>query len=97
LKKPYLKDRLPNQLCHLCDQAFCINHKRKEEGVCEINHETYYKNHPGAQYNIYRMYKEWKRDYKEIKLEETSSNKREIVVIPKEISGKVNTEVGAEV
>ena len=49
LKKLHLKDSLPTQLCLLCDQAFCVDRKGKEEGVCEINHETYYRNHTAAQ------------------------------------------------
>ncbi|KAJ5279339.1 hypothetical protein N7478_004711 [Penicillium angulare] len=42
--KPYLEDNLPNQLCLLCTRAFCVDHKGKEDGVCEINHVTCYRN-----------------------------------------------------
>lgn len=40
-------------ICLLCDRGFCPRHAsrddaahgKKEEGVCEINHTTYYRNH----------------------------------------------------
>ena len=35
-------------VCLLCDRPYCQLHKAKEEdGVCEINHQTYYAKHPG--------------------------------------------------
>ena len=34
-----------DQTCLLCDRNFCEKHKGKEEGVCEIYHETYYRKH----------------------------------------------------
>lgn len=36
----------PTQLCLLCDRNYCNDHKGNEDGVCEINHTTYYRNHP---------------------------------------------------
>ena len=32
--------------CLLCNKKFCERHKGKEEGVCETNHVSYYRNHP---------------------------------------------------
>lgn len=32
--------------CLLCNKVFCERHKGKEEGVCETNHVSYYRNHP---------------------------------------------------
>jgi len=32
-------------LCLLCDRLYCERHKGKEDGVCEINHMTYYRAH----------------------------------------------------
>lgn len=34
-----------DQTCLLCNRNFCEKHKGKEEDVCEVNHETYYRNH----------------------------------------------------
>jgi hypothetical protein len=34
------------QTCLLCDRNYCKKHSGTEEGVCEINHRSYYKNHP---------------------------------------------------
>jgi hypothetical protein len=34
-------------LCLLCDRLYCEKYKGKEEGVCEINHLTYYRKHYG--------------------------------------------------
>ena len=33
------------QHCLLCNRNYCTKHSGKEESVCEIRHETYYKNH----------------------------------------------------
>jgi hypothetical protein len=57
-RKTHLKDNLPNKTRLLCNRAFCVDHKETEEGVCEINHESYYRNHPGDQKILYRMYEE---------------------------------------
>ena len=32
--------------CLLCNRKFCESHKGGSDGTCEINHATYYKNHP---------------------------------------------------
>lgn len=32
-------------ICLLCSHPYCEAHKGKEEGVCEINHTTYYQRH----------------------------------------------------
>ncbi|PVH70652.1 hypothetical protein DL98DRAFT_521501 [Cadophora sp. DSE1049] len=93
LKKPHLKDNPPTQLCLLCDRAFCVDHKGKEEDVCEINHETYYRNHPAAQKYLYRTYEDWESGYKQMMVDETSGDEREVVVGRKENDGKA--EVGA--
>ncbi|KAL5040863.1 hypothetical protein BDW71DRAFT_201829 [Aspergillus fruticulosus] len=58
LRKPHLKDTL----CVLCSRPFCVDHKGKENGVSEINHETYYRNHPATQKYLYRTYEDWKKD-----------------------------------
>lgn len=34
------------QICLLCDRSYCKDHSGAEKGVCEINHESYYRNHP---------------------------------------------------
>ncbi|KAL5332130.1 hypothetical protein BJX70DRAFT_408478 [Aspergillus crustosus] len=62
LRKPYPKDTLPIQLYILCNHPFCVNHKGKEDGVCEINHKIYYQNHPATQKYLYRTYEDWKKD-----------------------------------
>ncbi|KAH7193880.1 uncharacterized protein B0J16DRAFT_86859 [Fusarium flagelliforme] len=72
LRKPHLKDNLPNQLCLLCNRAFCVDHKGKQERVCEINHESYYLNHPGDQKYLYRRYEDWKKDNDQKMVDETS-------------------------
>ncbi|BDD63415.1 hypothetical protein MAP00_008307 [Monascus purpureus] len=72
LRKPHLEDTLPIQLCVLCNRPFCIDHKGKEDGVCEINHETYYRNHPAAQKYLYRTYEDWKKDSDQMMIDEMS-------------------------
>jgi len=84
LKKPHLKDSLLTQVCLLCDQAFCINHKKKKKSVCKINHETYYCNHSAAQNYLYQTYENYERDYKQMMVNETSKNERKVVVEQKE-------------
>lgn len=42
-RQPQLPQYGPSKLCLLCDNLFCAKHKGKDEGVCEINHETYYR------------------------------------------------------
>ena len=78
LRKPHLKDNLPTQLCVLCSRAFCIDHKGKEDGVCEINHETYYRHHPEAQGYLYRTYEDWKKDGEQVMVDEME-NEGEVV------------------
>jgi hypothetical protein len=34
------------QPCLLCDRNYCKIHSGTEEGVCEIDHVSYYNNHP---------------------------------------------------
>jgi hypothetical protein len=80
LRKPHLKDNLPTQLCLLCNRAFCVDHKGKEDGVCEINHETYYRNHPATQEYLYRTYEDWKEDSEQVMVDEMSGNEGEVVV-----------------
>jgi hypothetical protein len=96
LRKPHLEDNLPNQLCVLCNRAFCVDHKGKEEGVCEINHETYYRNHPDLQENLYRTYEDWKKDYEELMAYEAWGDEREEVVGEKENGGKAEVGAGKE-
>ena len=84
LRKPHLQDNLPNQLCVLCNRAFCVDHKGNEDGVCEINHETYYRNHPDAQAYLYRTYEDWKKDYEQLMIDEMSGNEGETGVGKKE-------------
>ncbi|KAJ5121268.1 uncharacterized protein N7515_009229 [Penicillium bovifimosum] len=80
LRKPHLKDNLPTQLCLLCTRAFCVDHKGSEDGVCEIDHETYYRNHPAAQEYLYRTYEDWKKDGEQMMVDEMSGNEAELVV-----------------
>jgi hypothetical protein len=96
LRKPHLKDNLPTQLCLLCNRAFCVDHKGKQEGVCEINHETYYRNHPGDQKYLYRRYEDWKKDYDQKMVDETSGDDGEMVVERKENSRKAEVEAGKD-
>jgi hypothetical protein len=93
LRKPHLEDRLPNQLCFLCNRPFCVDHKGEKDGVCEINHKTYYSNHPAAQSYLYRTYEDWERDYKQMLVDEMSGNEREVVGGQKE-NGWNNKPVG---
>ena len=72
LRKPELKDKLPKQLCLLCDRPFCIDHKGSEDGVCEINHETYYRNHPALHGRLYRTYEDWRKDHEQIMADDLS-------------------------
>jgi hypothetical protein len=81
LKNPQLKDTLPTQLCLLCDRAFCVDHKGKEDGVCEINHETYYRNHPAARKHLYRTYEDWQKDNEQMMIDEASDNEGKVVVV----------------
>lgn len=71
-RKPHLKDNGPRQLCLLCNRYFCADHKGNKEGVCEINHETYYRNHPEMQRHLYATYEDFKRDYDEMMAAEAS-------------------------
>jgi hypothetical protein len=41
------------QTCLLCDRDFCEMHKGAELQVCEINHISYYRNHPQLHHGIY--------------------------------------------
>jgi hypothetical protein len=41
------------QTCLLCDRDFCEMHKGTELQVCEINHISYYRNHPQLHDGIY--------------------------------------------
>jgi hypothetical protein len=88
LRKSHLKDNLPNQLCLLCCRAFCVDHKGKEDGVCEINHETYYYKHPAAHGHLYRTYEDWKKDHEQLVIDEMSGNEGEVVV-----AGETESEV----
>lgn len=74
MRKPHLKDKLPIQRCVLCDRPFCVDHKGKEYGVCEINHDTYYRNHPTLQKYLYRTYEDWKKDSEQMMVDEMSEN-----------------------
>lgn len=42
-KRPISKGLIKH--CSLCRRFYCENHKSREEGVCEINHQTYYFRH----------------------------------------------------
>ena len=64
VRKPYLQDTLPIELCVLCNRPFCANHKGIRDGVCEIDHVTYYYKHPDAE-NIYRTYEDWRSNVEE--------------------------------
>ncbi|KLU91052.1 hypothetical protein MAPG_09576 [Magnaporthiopsis poae ATCC 64411] len=35
----------PVEDCILCARQFCHEHRGKDQGVCEINHQTYWENH----------------------------------------------------
>lgn len=89
LRKPHLKESLPIKLCLLCDRAFCVDHKGKEEGVCEINHVTYYRNHPAAQEYLYRKYEDWEMDQKRMQVEDDWISGDEGVLERKEKGGKM--------
>lgn len=41
------------QTCLLCDRGFCEMHKGVDLQVCEINHISYYQNHPQLHHGIY--------------------------------------------
>ncbi|KAL2068380.1 hypothetical protein VTL71DRAFT_16478 [Oculimacula yallundae] len=43
------KQKGPASECYLCARFYCAAHKGKETNVCEINHRTYYYNHPRLQ------------------------------------------------
>lgn len=49
-RKPWYKggEVLP-EACLLCSHIFCETHKNQQgvNGVCEYNHNTYVRNHPG--------------------------------------------------
>ncbi|KAL3473604.1 hypothetical protein BJX99DRAFT_233193 [Aspergillus californicus] len=77
-RKPYLRDKLPTQLCVLCNRSFCVDHKGKEDGVCEINHLSYYRNHPAAQGHLYRTYGEWLKDHEQM-IDECSEKEEAVV------------------
>ena len=96
LRKPHLKDNLPTHLCLLCDRPFCVDHKGKQEGVCEINHETYYRNHPAEQKSLYRTYEDWEKDYEQMMVDEASGDDREVVVGRKKTGGKAEVEAGKD-
>ncbi|KAL7808737.1 hypothetical protein V8C44DRAFT_335230 [Trichoderma aethiopicum] len=74
VRKPHLQDKPPVMLCLLCDRPFCDEHKGKQYGVCEVNHVTYYRNHPERRNEIYRTYDDWKKDYDEMMLGEMSAD-----------------------
>lgn len=48
--------------CLLCNRNFCLAHslKESEEPVCEVNHQTYYRNHREFQ-DIYPSLSERKK------------------------------------
>jgi hypothetical protein len=94
LRKPDLKDNLPTLLCLLCNRPFCVDHKGEKDGVCEINHETYYRKHPAAQKYLHRTYEDYERDYEEMMIDEMSGDERKAMARRrKENGGKA--EVGA--
>jgi hypothetical protein len=76
LRKPRLQDTLPIELCVLCNRPFCAKHKGIRDGVCEINHLTYYYKHPGAE-NIYRTYEDWRRSNVERDEQEEQTEREE--------------------
>ncbi|WQF84031.1 hypothetical protein CDEST_09045 [Colletotrichum destructivum] len=41
------------QRCLLCNRDFCNEHRGNEESVCEINHQTYFRQHPDLHGKIY--------------------------------------------
>lgn len=41
IKKPFWKQTGLSRVCLLCNNPFCEFHKGEEDGVCEINHDTY--------------------------------------------------------
>ncbi|EJT70139.1 hypothetical protein GGTG_12312 [Gaeumannomyces tritici R3-111a-1] len=44
-KHAHLETQGPVRDCILCARKYCEEHKGKDEGVCEINHQTYWDNH----------------------------------------------------
>lgn len=41
VRKPQHKQDGPSKICLLCNNRFCEKHKGGDEGVCEMNHDTY--------------------------------------------------------
>jgi len=48
-KRLDIKGGVATTRCLLCNRTYCDVHKGEAEGVCEINHYTYFKNHFGFQ------------------------------------------------
>lgn len=40
--------------------------------MCEINHETYYRNHPEYKECLYRTYEDWKKDNEQMMVDKMS-------------------------
>lgn len=60
-RKPSHKEQGQVQDCVLCNRDYCESHKSADQpGVCEINHHTYYKNHPDIQ-AIYPSLELWEQ------------------------------------
>lgn len=53
--------------CILCARYFCDKHKLKEcdYNVCEINHQTYYRKHPGLHSFIFPSLEAFQKELKE--------------------------------
>jgi hypothetical protein len=76
LRNPHLQDKFPTKICHLCGRPFCDDHKGKEDDVCEINHETYYRNHPELQEYLFRTYEDWLEENEKMMADEMSGDER---------------------
>lgn len=73
-RKPHLTDTLPIQRCVLCNRPFCADHKGEHNGVCEIDHVSYYRNHPALQNYLYRTYEDWRKGHEQVIVDEMSGN-----------------------
>jgi hypothetical protein len=56
----------PLSTCRLCDRDFCETHSSKVDGVtvigvCEIDHEKYYDDHPQDHSYIFRSLEDWQK------------------------------------
>jgi len=64
-------------MCLLCARPFCETHRGKEDGVCEINHRTYFKNHY-AYKGVYRSLEDREKALEKQRQQEGQKEKEEM-------------------